>query len=441
MRLRRLLALLAAALLLAAACGDDDGDGDTGADVTTTTTAPEDEGEGDETEDTLPEAPDRGDADLVIWADDTRTPVLRTFAEEFGAENDVTVVVFEVAGGSTFSQIRDMLQVAGPAGEGPDIIIGAHDWLGELTANGAVAPIDLGAAEALLDPVALDAFRYEGQLYGLPYSIENVALIRNTELVPDAPATFEELEEIGLQLLADGRVTTPLVIQNSPPDPFHNYPLFSAAGGYVFGETDQGYDPSDIGIDSEGGLAAARYFAGWVESGLINPEITYDLMLEQFGNGEAAFAITGPWAVSQEGTGFKAMGVPYVVEAVPPLAGNEARPFVGVQGFMVSAFAENSLLAQTFLVDYMASEEAQIALYEAGGRPPALLSAAEAAADDADVAGFAAAGRNGYPMPAIPEMGSVWTAWTDAYTLVFQGSDPEQAFRDAAAQIRSQIGG
>jgi arabinogalactan oligomer / maltooligosaccharide transport system substrate-binding protein len=436
MRLRRFLAVLAATTLLLTACGDDDD-----AAETTTTTAPTEEGEGEETEDTLPEAPDRGDADLVIWADDTRTPVLRTFAEEFGAENDVNVVVFEVAGGATFSQIRDMLQVAGPAGQGPDIIIGAHDWLGELTANGAIAPIDLGAAEAGFDPVALDAFRYEGQLYGLPYSIENVALIRNTELVPEAPATFEELEQIGLQLLEEGRVTTPLVIQNSPPDPFHNYPLFSAAGGYVFGETDQGYDPDDIGIDSEGGLAAARYFAEWAESGLINPEITYDLMMEQFGNGQAAFAITGPWAVTQDDIGFRARGVPYAVGAVPPLAGNDARPFVGVQGFMISAFAENSLLAQTFLVDYMASEEAQVALYEAGGRPPALLAAAEAAADDPDTAGFGEAGRNGYPMPAIPEMGAVWTAWTDAYTLVFQGSDPEQAFRDAANQIRSQIGG
>ena len=34
-------------------------------------------------------------------------------------------------------------RVAGPAGEGPDIIIGAHDWLGELVTNGLLAPIDL----------------------------------------------------------------------------------------------------------------------------------------------------------------------------------------------------------------------------------------------------------------------------------------------------------
>ena len=31
-----------------------------------------------------------------------------------------------------------------PTGKGPDIVMGAHDWLGELSTNGVVAPIELG---------------------------------------------------------------------------------------------------------------------------------------------------------------------------------------------------------------------------------------------------------------------------------------------------------
>jgi maltose-binding protein MalE len=38
-------------------------------------------------------------------------------------------------------------------------------------------------------------------------------------------------------------------------------------------------------------------------------------------------------------------------------------------------------------------------------------------------------------------MGSVWSAWTDAYELIFTGSDPQTAFKDAAAQIRNLIAG
>lgn len=441
-RWKLVLATLAVLSLLAAGCGGDDDDGETATNETSTTETTAAEEESTTTETTAAEEGEgeevvRADADLVIWADDTRTPVITPFAEDFGEQNDLTVAVQELG----FDDIRDRLQVAAPAGEGPDIIIGAHDWLGQLVSSGVVSPVDLGPAAEGFNPVAVEAFTYGGQLYGLPYAVENVALLRNAELVPEAPATFEDLERIALELRDAGEVDVPLAVQQDPGDPFHNYPLFSALGGYVFGRDAEGnYDPDDLGLDSEGGLRAAEAFARWAEEGLISSETSYDVMIEAFGSGRAPFAITGPWAISQEDTGFAATGVPYVVEPIPPVDGGEPKPFVGVQGFMVSAQAANPLAAQTFLVDFMATEEAQVALFEAGGRPPALTAAFEQVSDDPDIAGFQAAGENGEPLPAIPEMGSVWSAWTDAYQLVLtDGGDPQQAFRDAAEQIRTLI--
>jgi maltose-binding protein MalE len=392
------------------------------------TTAPA----GDETTTTIPVV--RADADLVIWADDTRTPAITPFAEQFGEENGITVAVQELP----FGDIRDRLVTAAPAGEGPDIIIGAHDWLGQLVAAGVVSPLDLSAVEADLNEAAVSAFNYEGQTYGLPYAVENIALIRNTDLVPEAPATFEDLVTTAMELAEAGTVEVPLALQeNGNGDPFHNYPIVTALGGYVFGVNDDGsYNPDDLGIDSAGGLAAADYFAQLSADGVVSIDVTYDIMTESFGAGQAPFAITGPWALGS----FE--GVNYVVEPIPPVQGGEARPFIGVQGFMVSSFAENPLFASTFVLDFMATEDAQMALFEAGGRPPANLAAFDAvAADNPDVAGFGEAGANGYPMPAIPEMGSVWQAWTDAYQLIFTGGDAQQAFTDAATQIRTLIAG
>ena len=58
--------------------------------------------------------------------------------------------------------------------------------------NGVVAPVDLGASPRI--PRRRDrGFTYEEQIYGVPYATENIALIRNTDLVPEAPATFEEM--------------------------------------------------------------------------------------------------------------------------------------------------------------------------------------------------------------------------------------------------------
>jgi arabinogalactan oligomer / maltooligosaccharide transport system substrate-binding protein len=187
--------------------------------------------------------------------------------------------------------------------------------------------------------------------------------------------------------------------------------------------------------------APPTMIGGWVESGLLNPDVDYDVMINTFGAGDAAFAITGPWAVAEADRGFSATGVPYEISPLPPVAGGTPQPFVGVQGFMVSAFAENPLLATTFLLDHMATEEAQLALFEAGRRPPALLSAFDQVDDDADIAGFGESGQNGVPMPAIPEMASVWTAWEDAYLLIYeQQGDPQENFTNAAEQIRGLIG-
>ncbi|NNF55724.1 MAG: maltose ABC transporter substrate-binding protein [Acidimicrobiales bacterium] len=442
---RWLLALITAFTLSAAACGSGDEETDSAATTTTEaeveeTTTTEAEVEETTTTEAEEDAPVvRADADLVIWADDTRTPVITPLAEAFGAENGITVAVQEV----NFGDIRDRLQTAGPAGEGPDVLIGAHDWLGQLVTSGLLAPVDLPNSDDF-SSVAIDAMSYEGQLYGVPYAIENIALMRNVDLVPEAPASLEELETIALGLVESGDAEIALAIQNDPGDPFHDFPLYTAAGGYLFGRNADGsLNADDLGLDSAGGLAAGAQFEAWAESGLLQPSLSYDVMIESFGQGNAPFAITGPWAVADPDRGFKSAGVNYVVEPIPPLAGTTAAPFVGVQGFMVSANAENPLFAQTFITEVMSTLEAQTALFQAGGRPPALTEAFNAAAAaDPDIEGFGKAGINGQPMPAIPEMGSVWAAWTDAYALILSGeSTGDEAFTNAAEQIRTLIEG
>ena len=44
---------------------------------------------------------------------------------------------------------------------------------------------------------------FDGQLYGIPYSVENIALFRNTDLVDACPATMEDLVATGEALVAD----------------------------------------------------------------------------------------------------------------------------------------------------------------------------------------------------------------------------------------------
>ena len=54
--------------------------------------------------------------------------------------------------------------------------------------------------------------------------------------------------------------------------------------------------------------------------------------------------------------------------------------------------------------------------------------------------GVMEAAEYGVPMPAIPAMNAVWTAWSDALELVINGqSTPEAAIKDAVEQIVATI--
>ncbi|HSN95438.1 MAG TPA: hypothetical protein VLR89_10315, partial [Anaerolineaceae bacterium] len=65
-------------------------------------------------------------ASLRIWADEQRAPVLNELAAKFKETYNMDLVVENV------STIRDSFITAAPAGEGPDIIIVAHDQAAQL---------------------------------------------------------------------------------------------------------------------------------------------------------------------------------------------------------------------------------------------------------------------------------------------------------------------
>jgi maltose/maltodextrin transport system substrate-binding protein/arabinogalactan oligomer/maltooligosaccharide transport system substrate-binding protein len=368
---------------------------------------------------------------LTLWVDETRFPILTDIGEQFTADTQVPVAVYQVG----FGDIRDRLQLYGPAGEGPDVIIGAHDWLGQLATNGLVEPLDLGDAGANVDPVALDAFTYEGTLYGLPYASEALALYYNPTLVETPPTTWEELITMATALQTDQGLEQAFVIPER--DPYHTYPMLTANGGNIFGRAEDGsYDPTQVGLDSDGGLAYGQMLSDMIDQGVLRPSVNYDTMMQLFTTGEAAMIMTGPWALSQ----IRESGVDYAVAPIPN-ASETARPFVGVQGFMVSADAPNKTTAIEFLRTYIATDEAMGALFTADPRPSTWTPLASTI-DDPDVAAFIESASNGDPLPAIPEMSAVWTDWTDALDLIFTGAqESDAALTDAATSIRAIIAG
>lgn len=384
------------------------------------------------TEAPTPEVIDTGaeefDTFITVWADDTRAPILAELATAFQETYQVGLRVEQVA------DIRDQFVIAAPAGEGPDIILGAHDWLGQLVSSGLLAPVDLGDKADAFTEVSLTGFTYEGELYGMPYASENLAFFYNTELVPVPPTTWDEVVAMGTALQESGDVTFGLALTGTTYDAF---PLQTAFGGYVFGRDANGnYNPNDIGIDSEGMIAAGDWISENIASGFLSDNTDWDTAHTLFETGEVPFIMAGPWALDR----FRTSGVPYGITNFPT-GTQPGQPFAGIQGFMVNALSENVLLAEAFLTEFVATDEVMTALYISGNRPSAFTSVLEAT-DDADLSAFGEAGAEAVLMPAIPEMGSVWGSWGDAFSLIIQGEQTaEEALTVGATQIRELVAG
>ncbi|HET8778488.1 MAG TPA: extracellular solute-binding protein [Agromyces sp.] len=382
------------------------------------------------------EAPQAG-GELVIWMDENRATalegVIATFEEETGTTVEVVV--------KDFGAIRDDLTTQAPSGEGPDVVVGAHDWIGKLVQNGVIQPVELGDIAGDFEDVSIQAMTYDGQVYGVPVSIENIALVRNTALAPEAPATWDDLVATGQAAVESGDAEFPLLVGIDPnnADPYHLYPMQASFGGPVFGMNEDGsYNPDDLQLGNEGNVAFAEALAQWGDAGIINPNISQDIAKEQFANGASPYTITGPWNV----TAFQDAGVDYAISEIPSAGGQPATPFVGVQGFMVSQYANNPIVASQFLTEYIAGEEAQTAIFESGQRAPALSAAFEAAQSNEDVAAFGAVGAEGVPMPNIPEMDALWADWGTTEAQIISGDgDPAALWTAMAEKIQGTLEG
>ncbi len=412
-----------AAVALLAACGDG---GDTAA-----TPEPDDTAAVEPTEDA--DAGERTEGALLVWTDANRVAPVRTAAERFTGDTGIAVDVVEV----NFDDIGPNFITQVPLGEGPDIMLTAHDGLGGLMAAGVVAPITLGDLAGEFSQSAIDACTWEGQLYCVPISVENLALIRNTELAPEAPATWDDMiaagEAAGTQFPALLQVTT-------EGDPFHMYPFQTSFGAPVFVQAEDGSYTEELGMAGAEGEAFANWLREQGEAGTLSTDVDFAIAMEAFGNGESPFLISGPWALTQA-------GIPDIldqlaVDPIPSAGGQPAQPFVGVQGFFLSARSEMALDAQLFLTDFLASYDVQVELAEADNRVPARLDAAETALEgDELMLGFSNVGEGGVPMPAIPAMSQVWQFWGVTQAQIIDGTaDPVTAWNQMNEDIKAAIG-
>lgn len=375
-------------------------------------------------------------ASLVLWhaKQDAEGDALLALID-FCADN-YGVTVEQVFNPSNTYQ--DSVRSAISTGEGPDMLIWANDWAGELADAGSIAPVTSLITDELhanASDTAWGLFTYNDDVWGIPYSAKTLAFFYNRALVPDAPETWADVLAISEELALDG--VTGLAFQNGF---FHSAGfLYSLGGSLMDADGNANFAP-----DTEGAAAMDAFLQLHQDMYNLAQDPASGVVVDGaspnpgFQQGDVAMVYDGIWNLAQ----FEQdLGDDLGVAIMPALDnGNVPALFAQGEGFMLSAAAaadEAKTAAFSSWAACVTSVEGQTIAAEEGGLLP-VNGAVEV--DDPNLAVFGEQFALGTPFPNRAELSQFWGPMGEAITAVSSGGQtPAEARATAYDLIQTGI--
>ena len=317
------------------------------------------------------------------------------------------------------------------SGNGPDIVMWAHDRYGEWVKADLLAEIEPTEEDFnKFEKVAWDAMRVNGKYYGYPVSIEAISMICNKDIFPQVPKTFEEFADLDTELQKQGKHA----LLWDYDDVYFTYPILSANGGYAYkADENVKYDVTSTGVANEGAKIGLSYLVDMVKNNHIPNGTDRNKMDTDFSNGKVGCIINGAWGWSSYSK------INYSVNTFPTLNGKQAKPFVGVLGMVINRSSPNQEQAKDFLLNYLLTDSG---LEEVNNDKPlgavALKSYEEKLEKDPRIAATMANAKNGDLMPNVPEMNKFWSS---VQTALKSATNGKQSVEDALNTAESRMVG
>ena len=223
------------------------------------------------------------------YSEDDVTAMTQAFTESTGIQVNPTFVAYE--------ELSPKILTSASSG-GYDVILGDCIWPAQFAKAGLVLDVTDRVEALELDDIyqgALDATRYEGKYYGMPWLNDVKYMFVNTELLKQAgieevPATWDELIEDAKAVKEQGICEFPIVGCYAQAECLIcDYTCIAGSFGGAF--VDENNQPT---LNSEENVAALDFMASTLQDGLCNPkslEMIEDDVLSTFAAGNAVFAI------------------------------------------------------------------------------------------------------------------------------------------------------
>lgn len=375
--------------------------------------------------------PEEG-ASLKFWFDneDYIIPVI----EEWNKLYPNVPVDYEVVG---TVDARAKLTLDGPAGIGADVFIQPHDAVLPAYDDGLLLPMGEYSQriEANYNEQAAKISMIEGRQYGIPFSIENIALFWNKDLYgEEPPKTWDDIVKFAKTY--NDPASNKWAIRWEVNNSYMDYFFLTAYGFRLFGPNNN--DADNPGWDSPEVAEGLNYFSSL--RGIFNvaaEDATGEFTVAEFAKNTVPLTITGPWSIQD----FKNAGVNFGVTKIPMLPGNrQPIVFSGAQMIHVSSYTKFPNAARRFAM-FLAEKQSLSLLYNVTGKLPAINDLAQipGVQDDPYLKGIGEQAPFSHPMPTIPEMAFAWEPQRELFFYTWNGElSPEQAAAKAMEDYQAQ---
>lgn len=367
---------------------------------------------------------------VIVWADNTRGPNLQTV---LAAKSDwVPGITIKIVTFSGFDALKTAFDNA-TALTGPDIVVGANDWVPTGAKQGKLAPVTLSSSvRASFTSNNLGDLTYQGVLYGVPLDYNNVGMIYNSKLT-GKPLTLGQMVNFYLANKTADKLTAGLCVAGGGMS-FGGVSVLSALGGAPYVMTPNG------SVSATADPVPAATVAANINKFLLDKKgksngffpATDTGCKTAFLAGTVPYAIIGNW----EWTDYAKAG--FDMSTLMPVPGvnhgQYGSAFASVSGAMLTVFAAAHGVdqgAKSVLNNFFGSAAGAVAYQNVELRPPANKKAQKDASVTAAQKGFGKSGA----MAGIPQIGAIlngatggksfWDLlpafWTD---VLVNGKDP-----------------
>jgi len=342
---------------------------------------------------------------------------------------DVQVEVLQVP----FDQLQNKYLTEASAGGGPDVLLGASDWIGNYAESEVILALnEIAGADfaAGFNPAAIAGVTFEEQIYGVPQNVNGVALFYNKTLVTTPPVNTDELLAMAAEI-AEANTAEGVYGFGLISNFYSNVGYLFGYGGEIFQE-----DGETSALNSPEVASFLTFLTKVKNSPGVFTQADQGAVESLFREGKLAMMFNGPWfqQAATEAITAENVGVA-LLPAISELQDAPAKPFVGIQSFYVNANAEDDQAQLAFaFAQWMSTDGVQPFVDGAGYLPAStgVTLPAENPLAPVFVEQYAA----GVPLPSNPKMSAVWTPAGDMITKTLEGTlPPEQAAAEAAETI------